>query len=157
MIDALLADADAVVFLCSGNMVRSAFADLYARHAGCAVRVLSGGTTYRNDRLFPETAHALTACGVDAAAIRSFRPTHIDDLFPLEGRPAIFGMRDHHLDAIERWPELRARATLLGELDPGGGREILDPVLEGANFDATFARVARCVDELLERLARIER
>jgi len=139
--------ADPIVFLCSGNMVRSAFAELYARHLGCPRPLASGATTYRNDGLFPETVRALLARGVDAEVLEAFRPTHVDDLVPaLAGTPVFLGMRLHHLEALERWPEHRANAYLLDE------REIADPVLEGADFGATFARVATCVEELVDAL-----
>ena len=74
-----------MLFVCSGNMVRSAFAELYARHLGIPITVHSAATTFRNDSIFPETA---------------------------------------------------------------------DPVLEGADFDRTFARVAHCVDGLVRFLSR---
>lgn len=135
-----------LVFLCSGNMVRSAFAELWARHLGCPLPVRSAATTYRNDRIFPETARALLARGVDADGVRRFRPTHWDDLEPgLDPGVHVLGMRWHHLEALgEPW---RARACLLL-----GDVEIADPVLEGADFDATFAAVAEGVETLLAEL-----
>jgi len=137
---ALLA-ADTIVFLCSGNMVRSAFAELYAGHVGFPKKVLSAGTTYRNDALFPQTARALEALGVDQDRIRAFRPTHLDDLLPrLRGAPVFLGMRHHHLEAVD--PGFL--------LDPAS--EIADPVLEGADFERTFARVAAAVDALRREL-----
>ena len=133
---ALLA-ADTVVFLCSGNMVRSAFAELYARHAGFPKTVRSAGTTYRNDALFPETARALRARGIDDEVLRAFRPTYILDLLPhLTGVPVFLGMRHHHLEWVENG------YLLVPE------HEIADPVLEGADFAETFARVASGVDDL---------
>ncbi len=105
-------DADGLVFLCSGNMVRSAFADLYAKHIGCSLPVRSGATIYRNDAIFPDAEEALLARGVDLAVIRAFRPTHIDDLVPgLEARQVFLGMRMHHLDALAR--EEREQAYLI--------------------------------------------
>lgn len=140
-----LAHTDTVVFLCSGNMVRSAFADLYARHLGCPWNVLSAATTYRNDRIYPETARALQARGVPENAVRSFRPAHVEDLMPsLQGAPLFLGMRHEHLAAMDAWPAHRARTFLLD-----APHEIADPVLEGADFASTFARVARCVEELV--------
>lgn len=146
--DRAIANADGVVFLCSGNMVRSAFADLYAKHIGFPLPVLSGATTYRNDGIFPETARALLTRGVSAATIRAFVPTHLDELMPrLEQSeletPIFFAMRHHHRAAMRTWPDHFERTFLMDS-----EREIADPVLEGADFDQTFAAVERCVDAL---------
>lgn len=140
-----LENAETVVFLCSGNMVRSAFAELYARHLGCSRQVRSGATAYRNDRIYPETARALIELGVSAELIDAFRPTHVEDLVPeLDGPLVFLGMRQHHLDAMYPWPEHRRRTFLLDH-----PREIGDPVLEGADFSETFARLATCVEYLV--------
>ena len=48
-----LSGASHLRFLCSGNVVRSAFAELYARHVGCPLPVDSAATTFQNAELFP--------------------------------------------------------------------------------------------------------
>ena len=144
--------ADEIVFVCSGNMVRSAFAELYARHLGCPTRVRSAGTTYRNDRIFPETAIALLERGVERLAIEGFRPTHIDDMRPAPSNGAVlFAMTDAHLAELRARPALPANVHLLAEV-LGTGGEILDPVLEGASFGRTFESVERCVEALVAAL-----
>ena len=146
-----LQEARGIVFVCSGNMVRSAFAHLYAEHLRLPRRIRSVATTYRNDRLFPETASALLARGIHAARVRDFRPHHLDDVpeEELEGFLAL-GMTHAQLASCRRRPELREASHLLGTLVGAG--EIADPVLEGADFEATFALVAACVERLAERL-----
>jgi len=147
-----LADARGVLFLCSGNMVRSAFADLYARHLGCPLPVSSAATRFRNDHMLRETALALQARGVPLAGIRDFRPRHIVDVAgQLDGATLVLAMSHMHLMALESWPGLRRRAFLLGCM-LGEESEIADPVLEGADFRQTFERIACCVDELVSRL-----
>jgi protein-tyrosine-phosphatase len=143
-----LSTADPVVFLCSGNMVRSAFAELYARHLGFPRPVCSAATTYRNDALYPETAHALSYRGVDPDLIHAFRPTHLEDLVRTLStrKPVFLAMCRHHLDELEQWPGWRGHGFLLDE------EEIPDPVLEGADFNRTFDRVASCVEALCEEL-----
>lgn len=153
-LDSALADADYVLFLCTGNMVRSAFADLYARHLGCPLEVRSAATVYRNDHLLDETREALVARGVPRALTESFRPRHVQDVLPELGpRTTVFAMARMHLRALEGHPVLARRAFLLGSLW-GTPQEILDPVLDGADFGRTFERVARCVETLVQRLSR---
>ena len=145
-----LEGAPELVFVCSGNMVRSAFAHLLGVHLGLPRRISSLATTYRNDRLFPETAAALLARGVDREAVRAFRPTHVEEGLPaVDPAAVLFGMRRHHLDPLGVH---RPRAFLLTEV-LGGGGEIADPVLEGADFDRTFDQVERCVRALRDHLA----
>jgi protein-tyrosine-phosphatase len=141
-----------VLFLCTGNMVRSAFAELYARHLGCPLPVGSAATVYRNRGLFRETELALAARGVNPAALRAFRPRHLDDVGPhVPAGTLVLGMTHAHLAALARWPAARGRALLLGAL-LGTDAEIADPVLDGADFEQTFATVARAVEALVERL-----
>lgn len=141
-------------FLCSGNVVRSAFAELLARHLGCPLPVDSAATRYRNAALFPETRAALLARGIDP---EPFRPRHQDTLpdTPAERTGLLLlGMTRGHLE------DARAHAAppalgghLLGLLDPEGGPpEIPDPVLDGADFDRTYERIERCVRSLLALL-----
>ncbi len=143
-----LAEASEIVFLCTGNMVRSAFAHVYAEHLGCSLPVRSAATVYRNEGLFAETASALRRRGIDEGAIRAFCSTHLDDVIDeFESDAIVFGMRHAHLAALKGRPEIARRGFLLGELVGVG--EIEDPVLEGADFEATFTAVALCVEELV--------
>jgi protein-tyrosine-phosphatase len=147
-----LGDARGVLFLCTGNMVRSAFADLYAHHLCCPLPVRSAATVYRNDGILAETARALVERGVPVAWTRAFRPSHLDDVLPqLDPKTLVLGMARMHLEPLARRPELRERAFLLAELS-GRGEEIPDPVLDGADFTLTFELVARGVQRLVERL-----
>lgn len=144
---AVLERARAVVFVCSGNMVRSAFAELWARELGLSLPVASLATTFRNDRLLDRTERALRERGVAAERIAAFRPTHIDDLCaPWKERLAagdtlVLGMAPEHLSALAA---RGVRARLLEELR-GAPVPIADPVLEGACFEDTFERIAACV------------
>ncbi len=144
-----LSQADTIRFLCSGNMVRSAYAELYARHTGCTLPVDSAGTTYRNHGLYPETRTALTSLGVSSEVCDAFRSRHLDDM-PTDppGRRVVFGMTPDHLDAYRSRHGDRDALFLLGELT-GTGRPIADPVVDGVPFDKAFDAVARGVDELV--------
>ncbi|MSR62298.1 MAG: hypothetical protein EXS08_07630 [Planctomycetes bacterium] len=152
LLERSLAEARGILFLCSGNMVRSAFADLYARHLGCPLPVGSAASLFRNDRMLRETALALQARGVSPAEIRAFRPGHIADIAPGLGEATlVLAMSRMHLQALASWPALQRRSFLLSGV-LGETLEIADPVLEGADFERTFARLARCVEELVLHL-----
>ena len=147
-----LDDAQRIVFVCSGNMVRSAFADLYARHIGFPREVASIATTYRNDGLYPETFHALRERGLADGVLRAFRPTHVDDAGHLfDADTVLLAMTHRHLDALRHSPAAGCPAFLLSRV-LGREDEIADPVLEGADFGRTFHTVERCVDALAREL-----
>jgi protein-tyrosine-phosphatase len=144
-----------IVFVCSGNMVRSAFAELYARHIGVPREISSIATTYRNDRIFPDTARALKRLGVDTDAVDGFVPTHMDEVpEPLDENCVLFAMTHSHLHALA--DTTHGATTFLMSRILGHGTEIADPVLEGADFGTTFLALERCVDALLIELERAE-
>ena len=154
-LDDAIAAARGVLFLCSGNAVRSPFAELYARHLGCALPLESAATVFENATLFPETRAALLARGVDARTLDAFRSRRIDRLPATAVEPLlVFGMTRAHLAA---WggtgQEQIGRRFLLAEL-LGERREIADPVLDGVPFEGAFEDVARCVEALVARIAR---
>lgn len=147
-LDIALAGARAILFLCSGNVVRSPFAELYARHRRVPVPLLSAATEFRNDFLFPETHRALLLRDVEPAWMWRFRPRHLDDVAPgLDPRTVVFGMGARHVQSVAAWPALAERAFLLSELVLERFA-IADPVQEGADYEATFATIARCIDAL---------
>jgi protein-tyrosine-phosphatase len=141
-----------VLFVCSGNVVRSAFAHLYAVHLGCPLAVGSAATTYRNPGLFTETIAALRTRGVPQDAIAAFRPRHVEDLVP-DRSTLVLGMTTEHLRALASrgWPPDGA-LLLDAVLAPARPRSIRDPVQEGADFGATFEHVARAVQALVATL-----
>jgi protein-tyrosine-phosphatase len=129
-------------------MVRSVFAELLARHLGLAVPVGSAATRFRSVGMFPETAVALAERGVPVEWLRAFRSRHLDDVrAALPPRTVFLGMTKGHLHSLH--DDERGRGFLLGTSD-GGVPEIADPVLEGADFGRTFARIEACVKVLVE-------
>ena len=147
-----LAAADRILFLCSGNIVRSAFAELYARHLACPLPVSSGGTTYRNlGGVYGDTAKELDRRGVDPASVRAFRARHVDELrSELAPGTVVFGMTRKHLDAVARLHPEPARLHLLTEV-LGERDEIADPMFVGG-FRKCFRRVADCVEAVVAHL-----
>lgn len=145
---ASLAGASAVRFLCSGNVVRSAFAELYARHLGLRLPVDSAATRFDNPALFDETRAALLARGVARARLDAFRPRplwRLDE--PPDAGLLVLGMTVEHLRAWRALHPAHARVHRLLELE-GREADLADPVLEGADFGRTFATLARCVERL---------
>ena len=141
--------APAVLFVCSGNVVRSAFAELYARHLGLDLPIHSAATTYRNPALFPETHAALRERRVAPGLVASFRPRHLEDVVP--GLPAgtlAFGMTRSHLADLAVWPGAPVDAHLMLEV-LGEERELADPVMDGVDFGATYRTLERCVTILV--------
>ena len=144
---------ESVLFLCSGNMIRSAFAELWARHQGFQRPVRSAGTSFRNRTIHPRTGQALLARGVDAAWVDGFEPVLqgelAADLRVFDGALAI-GMTSEHLEALAPWPALARRSYLLSAVDEGA-REVADPYF-GGGWEGTFERIARCVESIGEVL-----
>jgi hypothetical protein len=130
-------------------MVRSPFAELYARYLGCPLPVSSAATIYRNPEILPITGFALLARGVPREMILEFRPRHLDDLdFPPDDGAIAFGMTHSHLRALSDRGMPEDRIFLLTEV-LGGADEISDPVLDDAEFDPVFDTIAECVEALV--------
>lgn len=144
-----LKDVTGILFVCTGNMVRSPFAELYARYLGCPLQVSSAATIYRNTEIFPTTGFALLARGVPREIILEFQPRHLDDVdFPLDDGTVAFGMTHSHLQALSDRGMPDNRILLLTEL-LGRKDEIIDPVLDDAEFDPVFDTIAECVEALI--------
>jgi protein-tyrosine phosphatase len=70
--------AERVIFVCKGNVCRSAFAERYALRVGLAAEVLSAGIETSQGARSPETAvRTAAALGVDLSGHRS---RHIDQI-----------------------------------------------------------------------------
>lgn len=140
--------APRILFVCSGNMIRSAFAELYARYLGLPWPVSSAATTWYNEHIHRCTRAELLARGVPMELVDSFRPTHLSALRDrLEPGTLAFAMTREHLQVLEDLSERIPRRFLLGEVE-GGGEEIPDP-LEDGDYERCFATIARCVETLV--------
>jgi protein-tyrosine-phosphatase len=150
LLDAL-EHASGVRFLCTGNVVRSAFAELYARHLGLPLPVDSAATHYENTRLMRPTREALLARGVSPDLVDAFRSRPIWLLAPPDPGLVVLAMAPMNLEAWQRLHPSHGPTWLLREVE-GVAAPVADPVLDGADFDQAFATVARCVDRLAELL-----
>lgn len=133
-------------------MVRSAYAELYARHLACALPVDSVGTTYRNHGLYPKTRSALAGEGLPEEELEAFRSRHLEDIEeerPTPGRVA-FGMTPAHVRDYQRAcpgePVFLLRELL------GDRRSIADPVMDPIPFEVAFDAVRQCVRVLVDAL-----
>ena len=146
-----LRSASGIAFLCSGNMIRSAFAHLYARHISCPLPVRSAGTIYENTRIHPETAANLVARGVNSGWTLAFQPTHLSKLLPqLDDRTIIFGMKYEHLMVLPAVSGFSERSFLLTNL-LDRNEELADPMFEGG-LEGVLNTIAECVDTLVAHL-----
>ncbi|MCP3918221.1 MAG: hypothetical protein GY711_21945 [bacterium] len=149
---AALETARAVRFLCSGNAVRSPFAELYARHLGCPVPVDSAATRFHNTSMFAQTRQALVEIGVARGELDAFVPRHLFEASAPAAEPCVvFGMTPDHLQAWAATTSLPTDTFLLNELI-GHASGISDPVLDDTPFDEAFRAVAACVESLVLHL-----
>ena len=149
-LDQELANARSVLFLCSGNIIRSAFCELFARHLDIGLEVRSAGTRYFNDELWHDTRRALTSRGVTEAQLARFCPTHLSRINEIPKHELVFGMTSDHLVELESHTNGARHGYLLGELIGSG--EIADPMFAGG-FEQTFAVLDECVRRLVQHVA----
>ncbi len=141
--------ASAVAFLCSGNIIRSAFAELYGRHLNGPYQLRSAATTYDSDWPYEPTRQALLKRGVSPKLIHDFKPTPLGKLLPqLDDRAVLFGMKHEHIECLPPVPNLRRRSFLLSEL-LGRNEEIADPMFEGG-FEPVIKSIAHAVEALIQ-------
>ena len=144
-----------IVFLCQGNICRSPYAALrFAKvpGAGAEAGVISAGLLPRDSRPSPPAAVvAAGTLGIDLAGHRS-RHAWREDLELADLIVLFDDVNMRHLRA--RHPDLCERAVYLGAFDPqNGGREIHDPDGKAeVVFAATYARIDRCVENLVRTL-----
>lgn len=155
---ALEARPDTVVFVCHGNIMRSAFALAWARakHPGMAARLLGAGTHAVRGR--PAQASALLVAAEMGMPLNEHAATPLSGVEPGENALIICMDRANEANAIAFWPELGPRIFLIGDIAEAGGltgeagggkvleREVRDPYARGD--DATRAAF-RAVVELV--------
>jgi len=141
-----------VLFVCQGNINRSSYAELKSKQLMGTdhLRFASAGMLPRNRRASPDVAIGAAARhGVDMSAHRSRHA----GAGVLEAADLVVVFDEINLRSIKkRYPALRNRVFLLGELDAGQA-EIHDP--EGkteATFLATYQRIDACLTALAQTL-----
>ncbi len=162
-----LRDARRILFVCHGNIARSAMSAAWLRSAlqeqGVDdVTVASAGVSALDGKAAdPDAAEAAPQFGISLEGHRARRVTadHI------AAADAIFVM-DHlnRVRLMRQFPEARGKTWMLGSLEPDAGRlaehggVIRDPYGQGRReAEACFAQIVPCLQELLRHLTAADR
>jgi protein-tyrosine-phosphatase len=140
-----------IVFVCTGNICRSAMAEHLLRHwareRGLGLTTASCGTAAEGWYEVPEAARRLLAAeGVPAFEHKARLATRD----ALRGADLILAMTQAHYDhLVERFPEHTARIRLFRELAGFGEQDVEDPM---GRPDEVFAACLAVIKEGLEAL-----
>ncbi len=135
------------VFVCSGNIIRSAFAHLYALHLGI-INVDSFGTTYHNETIHPKTKTELLKIGVDKETIDNFKPKHISK-FKSPPNPIFLVMTEKHRKQLIQKGINPSKISKITQLI-GNTNDIRDPYWT-RRFKHAFQTIKKCVQALAEQ------
>lgn len=143
---AALHRANAIVFVCAGNICRSPFAEGYARTVfDSPLRISSLGLLGQEGRPSPAEAISLAhRSGLDLSMHRSRRAT----LDELQGVDLVFVFDEHTYRLfLERFPSLRSRVFLLAQLELTTPLMIDDPWGQPTHvFERVFASIRQALD-----------
>ena len=137
-----------LVFVCHGNICRSAYADVLARRAGMEVASF-GLSTSSGKRAWPAVSELAAARGVDMTAHRT---TRIEDYVPLPG-DYLLGMETRHMRKLAVHPLTAILPRgLLGSYAEPGYPHLHDPyLLDPAYMEVCLNRIERAVAKLIRR------
>jgi protein-tyrosine-phosphatase len=148
--------ARTILFVCLGNIIRSAFAAglLRARAAGRPdVQIRSAGLDAATGHPADPTAvHCARRFGVDLSAHQTRRV----DRTAIEEADLLLAMEvDHVVELCRRFPQHRHKVYLFGCLTDQEAHDVADPVYAPQEvFDATFDRIDRGIRRMVEMLRR---
>ncbi|MHA1214270.1 MAG: arsenate reductase/protein-tyrosine-phosphatase family protein [Candidatus Hodarchaeales archaeon] len=142
-----------ILFICSGNIIRSPYAHLLFNHMinqdeelGQRLLADSGGVKYRNSSLSYETYQELLKEGLSEDELTKFVPKYLPD-FPrlYEESGLILVMEKSHLRTIPH--KYQSKSFLLLEFTDGITADVPDPY-----FDPPFDRSYKMIKSSLKRL-----
>ena len=134
-------DVRRLVFVCHGNICRSAFADVLARHAGMNSTSF-GLSTSSGKPAYPATLRKAAEMGY---ALDAHRTTRVEDYAPVEG-DLLLAMETRHLRKVAANPRVNGLPRmLLGSFGSPPTPHLHDP------YELSDAYMRTC----LERIARI--
>ena len=137
-----------LVFVCHGNICRSAYADGLARRAGMAVASF-GLSTRSGKGAWPLVAERALARGLD---LSGHRTTRVEDYVPLPG-DYLLGMETRHLRKLAVGPLTAGLPRgLLGSYASPAVPHLHDPYqLDPAYMDVCLDRIESAVARLVRR------
>lgn len=141
-----------ILFICSGNIIRSPYAHLLFEHLIQGepelekIRIESGGVTYRNDSISWESRDLLLKEGVSIERIAKFIPRYALD-YPemFQQADLVLVMEKNHYQKIPQ--KIREKSFLLLEFTMGISENIPDPY-----FDPPYERSFQMINEALVKL-----
>lgn len=147
-----------MLFVCFGNICRSAFAEAYAsrqfeKHGLDVVKVGSAGTYGRSNRKSPETARAV--CREFDISLEKHRSRSLDEsLIQSAGAIVCMDLRNYG-DVLRKFPGARSKTFMLGALSQDKHQiEIPDPwSMPSAHFRKCFGRISEAIDSLVRTLS----
>jgi protein-tyrosine-phosphatase len=147
----MLDNIDKIYFVCSGNIIRSAFAELFLKHLlDNKSRLIIGsfGTTYHNTKIHYKTNKYLSDIGIST---NQFVPTHISEIV-LDDKTIVFGMTKEHLRLVnshwDKFPNLYLLSEINSEII-----EIADPYFAD-NQDLAFKKAFQQIMNYTEHLSK---
>jgi len=146
-----------IVFLCSGNVIRSAYAELVftkmISEEECLrkrVKVGSGGVRYRNIRIYPEIVEYILQESIDPHQIDIFRPRHmLDHPEVLVEADLILVMTREHLTRIPQ--KYQEKSHLLYQYVFDEPLDIPDPYFEPP-MERAVSLIKKALTGLLQRM-----
>ncbi len=142
-----------IYFVCSGNIIRSAFAELYLDHLlddRSNVSIRSFGTTYHNTTIHYKAKEYLAELGISTG---NFTPTHISEI-SLDGKAIVLGMTKEHLHLVNVHWEGFPNSFLLSEIS-NEIIEIADPYFANNQelaFKKAFEQIVTYVDNIYKEI-----
>jgi protein-tyrosine phosphatase len=144
-----------ILFVCHGNINRSAYAEAFFRHA-CDVEVRAASAGFVGPgRASP--AVALEVARARGVSLEAHRSRLVDRALVLSSELVVVMDRRQARELRIRYGVRAERIVLLGDLDPEtpGRRLVQDPVdRPAAECETIFRRIERCVSELIGCLPR---
>jgi protein-tyrosine-phosphatase len=147
-----VARAQAILFVCTGNIIRSAFAAELLRslrHGRPDVMILSAGLDATDGPAHPTAVRCARRFGVDLTLHR----THRLDQRDIEKADVLFAMEINHVVEIHRrFPQNRHKVYLLGCLN-ADAQDVADPVHSPTDaFEACFDQIDLGVRRIVDLL-----